>query len=55
MPRVRSQVRRGAVALVGSLAEHNPAVANPLLRKMLLTLLAQLRSASDSMHSALVR
>ena len=51
----RSPCGWAPITLVGSLAEYNPAVVNPLLRKMLLTLLAQLRSSTDAMHSALAR
>ena len=48
-------VRLAGVALIGSLASHNPAVANPALRKMLLTLLSQLRSSTDSMHGPIAQ
>ena len=48
-------VRLRGVILIGSLAAHNPATANPLMRKLLMTLLAQLRSPNESMHGAIAR
>ena len=48
-------VRLRGIFLIGSLAAQNPAVANPVMRKALLTLLSQLRSSNESMHSAIAR
>ena len=48
-------VRLVSVQLIGSLAGHNPAVAKPLLRKALLTVLSQLRSSTEMMHRAITR
>jgi hypothetical protein len=48
-------VRLVSVRLMGTLAEHNPAVVMPLLRKALLTLLSQLRSSTGMMHRATAR